>query len=110
MKFKINQKVFLNEIQKIVGVIPSKTPIPILENFLFKLEKSQLEITATDLDISISVTVDVDAERNGDKSVPARKFMELLREMPDEDLLIESEGEWGIRISTSAGQAITLYL
>ncbi len=104
MKFKINQKSFLNEIQKLVGVIPSKTPIPILENFLFKLEKNQLEITATDLDISISVTVDVDAERNGDKSVPARKFLELLREMPDEDLVIESEGEWGVKITTSAGE------
>ncbi len=103
MKFKINQKSFLNEIQKLAGVIPNKSPIPILENFLFKLDSNQLEITATDLDISISVTIDVDAERNGDKSVPARKFMELLREMPDEELLLESDGEWGVRITTSGG-------
>ncbi len=79
-----------NELQKILGsvatVIPSKSTLPILENFLFDVSKSTLTITATDLDISISSTLKVTNAGEGTIAVPARRLTETVRSLPNVDV------------------------
>ena len=45
MHFTVQKNVLLKSIQKIVGVIPTKTTIPILENILFELSENTLQLT-----------------------------------------------------------------
>ncbi|MFI5253216.1 MAG: DNA polymerase III subunit beta [Bacteroidota bacterium] len=82
MKFTVA----IGELQKclanIGGVIPSKSTLPILENFLFELNGNNLKITATDLEISMSVSIEVKGSRNGKIAVPAKKLMETTRALP----------------------------
>lgn len=104
MKFQIEQSLLLNEVQRMIGVIPSKTPISILETFLFRLEGNQMQISATDLDVSLTSTIDVTGIQDGEISLPAKKLMELVRELPSEQLTIDSHGENNVQISTALGQ------
>ncbi len=104
MKFRVSQRDFLQEVQKLVGIVPAKTPISIVENILFHLDGNLLSLTATDLDISIALQLDVDGETGGDRAIPARKLMELLRVLPEESLLVESSDGWGVVITTSKGK------
>jgi len=93
MKFSCSS----TELQKVLGtvggVIPSKSTLPILENFLFRLEGSKLNITATDLDISMSVTIDVKGGSNGTVAVPAKRMLETIRSLPGVDVTFAADAE-----------------
>ena len=39
MEFKVNSKVLEKLLSKIIPAVPSRTPMPILENFLFEIKK-----------------------------------------------------------------------
>lgn len=87
MKFSVASGELQKCLANVGGVIPSKSTLPILENFLFDLEDKKLTITATDLEISMSVTLTVkDASRNGKIAVPAKKFLETVRALPLTDV------------------------
>lgn len=74
------------ELQKILGniggVIPSKSTLPILENFLFRLLEDELLITATDLDTSMTVSIKVKGLENGTIAIPAKRLFETVRSLP----------------------------
>ena len=79
-----------NDLQKVFGnvgsVIPSKSTLPILENFLFEVSKSTLTVTATDLDTSILTSLKVNNAADGKIAVPARRFSETIRSLPNTDI------------------------
>src|SRR5260221_8016474 len=85
------------ELQKILGqiggVIPAKSTLPILENFLFQITDSQLRITATDLDISMSVTIRVKGLQDGIIAVPAKRLFETIRALPNTEITFTAESE-----------------
>jgi DNA polymerase-3 subunit beta len=79
-----------NDLQKILSsvasVIPAKSTLPILENFLFEVSKSTLTITATDLDTSISSSIKVNNSTDGKIALPAKRFSETIRSLPNTDI------------------------
>ena len=46
MKFIVNSAYLLKQLSNINGVITTNPVVPILENFLFELEKGSLTVTA----------------------------------------------------------------
>ena len=50
MKFIVSSSALLKQLQQISGVINSNTVLPILEDFLFDVEKNKLSVVATDLE------------------------------------------------------------
>lgn len=93
MRFSIHS----NELQRALniagGVIPTKSTLPILENFLFELAKDNLTITATDLDTSISITVNVKNASGGKAIIPAKKIIETVRALSNTEVSISSEND-----------------
>lgn len=83
MKFEIQKGVFLETLQIAQNAIPNKTTLQVLNNFLFRLEGNQLFVTATDLDLSIVIQVEVKGLENGSIVINAKKFLEVIRELPD---------------------------
>jgi DNA polymerase-3 subunit beta len=76
------------------GAIDKKNALPILSNFLLKINNNQLVITATDLEIEISASVACTTDIKGDSvTVPAKKFIDVIRSL-DDDVVpkLSSEG------------------
>ena len=48
MKLIISSSELLKGVMSVAKAIPAKSPLPILENFLFDLKGTTLEITASD--------------------------------------------------------------
>lgn len=103
MRFIVQQNVLLGALQKIIGVIPSKTTISILSSFLFELSENTLKITGTDLEISVSTIIDVNGEEDGALAIPAKIILEIVRELPDIPLDISSDEESRVSIVTEKG-------
>ena len=57
MKFIVNSAYLLKQLSNINGVITTNPVVPILENFLFELEKGALTVTASDLQTSMITEV-----------------------------------------------------
>ena len=60
MKFIVSSSALLKQLQQISGVINSNTVLPILEDFLFEIDKSRLTVVATDLETVMKVHMDIE--------------------------------------------------
>jgi DNA polymerase-3 subunit beta len=91
MKFKAKKETLLENIQKVQNVITTKAALPILSNILMETQPDGLKLTATDLDIGISCLVPVDIQEPGIISVPAKRFGDIIRDLPEEDITISTK-------------------
>jgi DNA polymerase-3 subunit beta len=84
MEFKINREIFLNGVQKTLGIVEKKTTIPILNNILLKAESGKIKIIATDREISLISDYEADVAEPGEITVSAKKIYEMVREIQGE--------------------------
>jgi DNA polymerase-3 subunit beta len=83
MKFIINREEILLPLQQIVSVIEKRQTMPILSNVLLVIEEDQLTLTGTDLEIQIIAKITIQANSPGSITVPARKFLDICRLLPN---------------------------
>ncbi len=96
MDFIIDQKKLFQALDAVSDVVPSKTAIPVLSHLLLEAfsEKStdgKITISATDLDISITTSVPAVVEEPGRITIPARKFVDIIRELPEGPISIKAK-------------------
>lgn len=103
MKFKVNRQDFYQALQSIIGVVPVKTTVPILGDVLVELSGDQLTLTGTDLEVSISTHIAVQGEGDGSIAVPAKVLYEIVRELPDIPMELESDEMDRVTLSTQQG-------
>jgi DNA polymerase-3 subunit beta len=104
MKFVVSSSVLLKQLQQINGVIQTNSVLPILEDFLFEIEKNQLTVTATDLETMMRVQLEVEARESGRVCVPARILMDTLKNLPDQPLTFNIDSNFGIDITSDNGK------
>lgn len=85
MKFKVGKNQLFKTIQKVQNAISSKSTLPILSNILLETCKNFIKITATDLDIGISATIPIKPDTEGATTLPAKKFIDIVKELPDSE-------------------------
>jgi DNA polymerase III subunit beta len=93
MKFTVVSGELLKALSKIIGVVPAKSSMPILENILFKLNEKTLTLSSTDLELFSSVTLDVGGSEDGSITVPAKRIMDTLRALPETSLVFHADME-----------------
>ena len=90
MKFIINRDQLLTPLQQIVSVIEKRQTMPILSNVLINVSDSDVVLTGTDLEIQIIAKINLDPDEPGSITVPARKFLDICRLLPnDAEIKIE---------------------
>lgn len=90
MKFRILKEILMNSVLTVQNVISSKTTLPILSNILLETQKDSIKLTATDLDIGISSVVPAEIEEGGAITIPAKRFADIVKELPDRDITIST--------------------
>ena len=104
MKFTIVQHDLLEGLQKVIGVVPTKSTTPVLENVLFELSDEKLRMTGTDLEVTVTTeVVPQEIQEEGAVALPARVITEMLRSLPDIPIQVESDSGYKIKITTEQG-------
>ena len=94
MKLIISSSELLRGVMAVAKAIPAKSPLPILENFLFDLKENILAITASDSELTLKTQVEVESTvEEGRIAVPAKHMMDLLKELPDQPLTISTSSD-----------------
>ncbi len=104
MKIEVAKEVLLNGIQKVQNVISARSALPILSNILIEAQQGQLKLTATDLDIGISCAISVDIQEPGIITIPAKRFSDIIKELPDDSVTINTKKNNLITIETKSCQ------
>ena len=88
MKIKLNK----DELQQAIGVVQNivspKATLPILSNMLLETKDDLLKMNTTDLDIGISCEYPVHVFEQGAITIPAKRFSDIIRELPSGDVVI----------------------
>jgi DNA polymerase-3 subunit beta len=106
MKFVVSSTDLLAHLQNVSRVISSKNTLPILDNFLFKLDNNELEITASDLESTLITRISLEnTSDSGSIAVPARILTDTLKEFPEQPLTFEIDvSKLSIVISSENGK------
>ena len=103
MKFSINSRTLEKVLAKVFPAIPTRTPMSVIENFLFKITENLLTITATDLELFMQSNLPVDAIEDFDCLIPAKLFFDIIRSLPDTQLSFETVAGSKLKLKTESG-------
>ena len=90
MKFKINQDHFSNGLQQVLNVVATRSTMPILSNVLIEAEEGHISLTTTNLDLGIRCRIKADVTETGSTTLPVRKLATIVRELPVNEVFIET--------------------
>ncbi|MDP2644975.1 MAG: DNA polymerase III subunit beta [Desulfobacterales bacterium] len=95
MKLTINKGDILDVLGKIQGLTGRKSSLAITEAVLVKAGNGQVTLTATDLETGFEGVYPAKVESEGTIGIHARKFFEIVKDFPSEDIQIdEVENHW----------------
>ena len=95
MKITIKKGDILAVLSKIQGLTSRKSNLAITENVMLTTTGNGIKLMATDLETGIEGSYPAVVEKEGSLSISARKFYEIVREFPNEDIEInEVENKW----------------
>ena len=104
MKFIVSSSQLLKQLQHIAGVINANTVLPILEDFLFEVDKNKLTVVATDLETVMRVQLDIEAKDSGKVCIPAKILLDSLKNIPDQPLTFNIDKNFGIELTSDNGK------
>jgi len=110
MKFIVSSASLLKELQKLGGIINSTNTLPILDNFLFEVNKNNLIITASDLETTFSSIINVESELDSMVALPARLLLDTLKTFPEQPLTFLKTEKNTVEISANNGKYAVAYV
>lgn len=103
MKFSVSSSELNKGLSTVIGAVPNKATLPILETILFQSEENSIKLSATDLEISIIQHVQADVEEAGSVAIPARRLLETLRQLPNITVFFEVDERNNVLFKTDKG-------
>jgi DNA polymerase-3 subunit beta len=98
MKFTITREKLHEGLNAVAASVPTKTTLPVLSNILVEATKDGLRLSGTDLDLAVSTVIPAQVDQEGATTLPARKLLEIVRELPSASIRVTSSGEQRIQI------------
>ena len=95
MKITVLKKDIIDVLSKVQGLAGRKSNLAITSSILVRANTSGLTISATDLETGFEGTYPASVEEEGLITISARKFFEIIRDFPMDEIIIhEVENRW----------------
>lgn len=106
MNFIVSSTALHRQLSRISGAIPSRSVLPIIENFLFEVGTDTLTISTTNLETSMQTKLAVESRGEPIKvAIPARLLLDILKALPEQPItIIVDENTFGVEISSENGK------
>ena len=103
MKVHVSREHLLKGIQTVYPVIPQKSTLPILSHLLLETRKDSLYLAGTDLELGISCTIPAQVQEEGAITIPAKRFFDLVKELPNTSLQVSTKKNQQVGIECEKG-------
>lgn len=91
MKIICSKSNLAKGVNTVYKAVPSKTTMPILECILIDATNDIIRLTANDMELGIQTDVEGEIIDRGMIAIDARIFSEIVRKLPDNDVVIETK-------------------
>ena len=91
MKIICSKSNLVKGVSIVSKAVPSKTTMPILECILIDATTDIIKFTANDMELGIETIVEGDIIKKGMIAIDARIFSEIVRKLPDNEVVIEAD-------------------
>src|SRR5438067_2645750 len=98
MELVVRKNDLLRELQLFQGIVERKNTIPILANVLMEAKGDQVSFLATDLEVGLRSKCAAMVSKNGALTLPAKKFYEIIKSLPETDVRIAEE-KGGVKVA-----------
>ena len=99
MKIICSKANLLNGVQIVSKAVPNKTTMSILECILIDASRGSITLTANDMELGIETTIYGDILEKGIIALDAKIFLEIVRKLPDNDIVIETDASYKTTIT-----------
>ena len=93
MKIVCTKSNLVKGVSIVSKAVPSKTTMPILECILIDASTDAIRLTANDMELGIETTIDGEIAERGIIALNARIFSEIVRKLPDSEVVIETNND-----------------
>lgn len=99
MKIICSKSNLLYGVNIVSKAVPSRTTMAILECILIDASANEIKLTANDMELGIETRIEGTIEERGIIALDAKIFSEIVRKLPDNDVVIETDSTFKTIIS-----------
>ncbi len=89
MEIQVSKSELIKAVGTVIGAVSPRSTLPVLGNLLIETDGTDaLKLSATDLEIALCTKVNSKNMKEGSITVPARKFYEITKELPGDEILL----------------------
>jgi DNA polymerase III subunit beta len=102
MRFTCDRSALVDKLAILARGVSTRSALPVLSGIMLQAAEGRLDLYSTDMELSIKASLTTGIERDGEIVVPARLFSDVIRNLPDDQVVVEA-GEAAVKVS--AGRA-----
>jgi len=110
MEFKVNSKQLERILASVFPAINPKSPMQVLENFMFEIKDGILTVFGSDLEITLKAFINVFSEENIKIVLPAKLLYETVKSLKDCEITFKVQDNNKVRLVTENGKYTLSYL
>ena len=99
MKLICSKANLLKGVSTVSKAVPSRTTMAILECILIDASANEIKLTANDMELGIETTIEGEILERGIIALDAKIFSEIVRKLPDNDVVIETDDSFKTTIT-----------
>lgn len=106
MNFIVSSSALHKHLSRIAGAIPSRSVLPIIENFLFEINGPRLKVSTTNLETSMQTLLPIESRGEPLRvAIPAKILLDILKALPEQPVtFMIDEDSFAVEISSENGK------
>lgn len=104
MKLKVPTQQLQSALHKVLGVVSTRTTIPVLSNVWVKSKDGRLTLATTDLEVSCATSIAAEIETEGEITLPAKRFDLLARNLLGDNVSVDVGADFSTQLRCGAGR------
>ena len=94
MKLICSKSNLLHDVKIVSKAVPTRTTMAILECILIDASSDEIKLIANDMELGIETVIDGEIVENGIIALDAKIFSEIVRKLPDNEVVIETDASF----------------
>ena len=99
MKLICSKSNLLHGVNIVSKAVPTRTTMAILECILIDASANEIKFTANDMELGIETKIEGEIAERGVIALDAKIFSEIVRKLPDSDVVIETDASFKTTIT-----------
>ena len=102
MKLSLSTSDLNDGLRRVLNVVGTRSTLPVLSNVLLIAKDNTLTLATTDLEVSISTTLEAEVETDGETTLPARKFGQIVSTLNGEKVSLTTDENMTTQIKSAS--------